>query len=88
MNFSFSRTSTVNSLKIKQIKTWIHEALQLDEEISISLSQLKCTEPGCPPVETVIIVMASTVQQYKIHKPIEDIQYVDICNLLTPVRVS
>ncbi len=81
MNFSFSRTSTVNPLKTKQIKEWLHQTLQLDEEISISLSQLSCTEPGCPPIETVIAIMTSPVQQYKIHKSIEDIQYTDINNL-------
>ncbi|MEM6403889.1 MAG: hypothetical protein AAF757_27310 [Cyanobacteria bacterium P01_D01_bin.116] len=82
MSFSFAKQSQKASYeKIKQIKQWIYQSLQIDDEISISLSQLQCTEPGCPPIETVIHVMINPVQQYKIHKSIPEIEYTDI-NLL------
>jgi len=83
MSFSLGRQSQeASSEKTKQIKQWIYQALQIDDEISISLSQLQCTEPGCPPVETVINLMTNPVQQYKIHKSIAEIEYTDI-NLLS-----
>lgn len=79
MSFSFGKQSQkANSQEIKQVKQWIYQALQIDDEISISLSQLQCTEPGCPPIETVINVMTNPVQQYKIHKSIAEIEYTDI----------
>lgn len=79
MSFSFAKQSQkASSEKMKQIKQWIYQALQIDDEISISLSQLQCTEPGCPPIETVINVMTNPVQQYKIHKSITEIEYTDI----------
>ena len=79
MSFSFGKQSQKASyLEIEQIKQWIYQALQIDDEISISLSQLQCTEPGCPPIETVINVMTNPVQQYKIHKSIAQIEYTDI----------
>ncbi len=82
MSFSFGKQSQKASyLEIQQIKKWIYQALEIDDEISISLSQLQCTEPGCPPIETVINVMTNPVQQYKIHKSIAEIEYTDI-NLL------
>ncbi|MEM7579906.1 MAG: hypothetical protein AAF316_08635 [Cyanobacteria bacterium P01_A01_bin.80] len=79
MSFSLVKQSQKSSSeKIKQIKQWIYQALQIDDEIYISLSQLQCTEPGCPPVETVINIMTNPVQQYKIHKSIAEIEYTDI----------
>lgn len=79
MSFSLGKQSQkARSEEIKQIKQWIYQALQIDDEISISLSQLQCTEPGCPPIETVINVMTNPVQQYKIHKSIAEIEYTDI----------
>ncbi|WP_414620369.1 hypothetical protein [Calothrix sp. CCY 0018] len=79
MSFSFGKQSQkASSQEIEQVKQWIYQALQIDDEISISLSQLQCTEPGCPPIETVINVMTNPVQQYKIHKSITEIEYTDI----------
>ena len=83
MSFTFGKKSQkANSQEIKQVKEWIYQAFQLDEEISISLSQLQCTEPGCPPIETVINLMTNPVQQYKIHKSIAEIEYSDISKLV------
>lgn len=82
MSFSLGKQSQKASYeKNKQIKQWIYQALQINDEISISLSQLQCTEPGCPPIETVINVMTNPVQQYKIHKSIAEIEYTDISSL-------
>ena len=79
MSFSLGKQShKASSQEIKQVKQWIYQALQIDDEISISLSQLQCTEPGCPPIETVINIMTNPVQQYKIHKSIAEIEYTDI----------
>ena len=83
MSFTFGKQSQkANSQEIKQVKKWIYQAFQLDEEVSISLSQLQCTEPGCPPIETVINLMTNPVQQYKIHKSIAEIEYSDISKLV------
>ncbi len=78
MKFSKGIATEVSSQQIKQVKEWIYQCLEIDEEISISLSQLQCSEPECPPIETVILVMKNPVQQYKIHKKIADIEYADI----------
>ena len=79
MSFIFRKKSQkASSQEIQQVKQWIYQALQLDEDISISLSQLHCNEPGCSPIETVINVMTNPVQQYKIHKSIAEIDYSDI----------
>ncbi|MGD1909315.1 MAG: hypothetical protein ACFB2X_00170 [Rivularia sp. (in: cyanobacteria)] len=82
MNFSKSRVAIeVTSQQIKQVKKWIYQCFEIDEEISISLSQLQCSESNCPTIETVISVMTNPVQQYKIYKKIADIEYTDVSQL-------
>jgi hypothetical protein len=66
---------------IHQIKRWVYDTLQLDHDIPISISQLRCSEPGCPPIETVISVMHQPPETYKIHKSAADIEQSDILNL-------
>ncbi len=78
----FSRTNLkADPAKVKQVKTWIAEILNLDEQVAISLNQLTCHEPGCPPIETAIVIVEQPPKQYKIHKSIADIQQSDIYQL-------
>ena len=78
MNLFAKFTLKVNSEDIQQIKDWTHQILDIDSEILISINQLQCHEPNCPPVETVIVIMTSPPQQYKIHKPLSEIAKLDI----------
>ena len=78
----FSRTNLkADPVKIEQVKTWIAEILDLDEQVTISLNQLTCHEPGCPPIETAIVIVEKPPKQYKIHKSIAEIQQSDIYQL-------
>ncbi|MGD1874651.1 MAG: hypothetical protein ACFB02_16555 [Mastigocoleus sp.] len=79
MTFTFQKKAPqVTSVQIRQIKKWIYEIFDIEPDISISLSQLQCKEQGCPPVETVISIMTNPIQQYKVHRSIQDIKYMDI----------
>ena len=66
---------------LQQLKTWVYDCLKLDPEVSISVSQLQCKEPGCPPIETVITILSQPAQHYKIHKALDDIKRVDVIRL-------
>lgn len=81
MNLFAKSTLKANSGDTKQIKDWTYQILDIDSEIIISITQLQCHEPDCPPIETVIAIMTSPPQQYKIHKPISQITQLDIKNL-------
>ena len=81
MNLFSQASDRTNPLQIQQIKTWMSEILAFDRDIPISINQLQCREPGCPPVETVIAVLTTPPQQYKIHKPISQIERADIQQL-------
>jgi hypothetical protein len=78
--FSQSRPKP-NLAALQQIKTWVYDLLKLDPDIGISVSQLQCKEPGCPPIETVITILSQPAQQYKIHKALDDIEQIDLIRL-------
>ena len=68
----------ISSAELRQLKNWVYEILTLDRDVPISISQLKCTAPGCPPLETVIAVMSQPPQTYKIHRPATEIDRGDV----------
>jgi hypothetical protein len=75
----FSRPkSSVDPAVLQQLKAQIANLLQLDAETTISINQLQCKEPGCPPIETAIIILTQPTQQYKIHKALGDISAADL----------
>lgn len=61
--------------KIKNIKSWAIQSLGLDSDVNLLVTELRCTEPGCPPLETVIAVLYSdgAKKQYKIHHAVDDL---------------
>lgn len=70
-----------NREKIREVKSWVYRILNVNHDIPISISQLTCQEPGCPPFETVIAIMTQPIKQYKIHKTVDEIDELDICSL-------
>ncbi|GHO72491.1 hypothetical protein KSD_02620 [Ktedonobacter sp. SOSP1-85] len=70
---------------VEQVKRWVRQTLHPDEETSIMVTELRCSEPGCPPIETVIALLktAHSTHQYKIHKSIAEITPEDIATLTT-----
>jgi hypothetical protein len=79
----FSRTKPKSDpAKVEQVKAWIYQILEIDSDVSVSISQLRCTEVDCPPLETVLAIMTIPVKQYKIHKSLDDISYADIVEII------
>lgn len=50
-----------------------------ESDTTVMVTQLACSEPGCPPVETVIAVLRQgDPLQVKIHKPVAEIDAEDV----------
>lgn len=88
MNLFSSSPSRANPEQVNRIKGWVYELLPLSEAIPISISQLHCSEPGCPPLETVIAILSTPIRQYKIHKALPEIEYTDILHLFQQPQVE
>ena len=87
MNLFAKSTFKINREQLKQIKIWVYQTFNINREIPISINQLQCHEPNCPPVETVIAIMTSPPKQYKIHKPISAITKPDIQSIATKTKL-
>ncbi|MGD1854484.1 MAG: hypothetical protein ACFB2W_09545 [Leptolyngbyaceae cyanobacterium] len=80
--FDASPANKISPAQLQQLKAWVYQALGLDESVPVSISQLACSEPCCPPLETVIAVMTQPPKTYKIHQPAADIEQADIAKAL------
>ena len=73
LNF-FNSQKKSDPQQLVQVKSWVCQAFDLSEDIAVMITQLQCTEEGCPPIETVIAIMETPgkPRQYKIHKPLAE----------------
>ena len=71
-------TSRSASPRIREIKTWVAEVFGLDESTTVMVTELRCTEPGCPPLETVIALLDQSTRQFKLHKSAGEVTRSDI----------
>ncbi|MEL6130324.1 MAG: hypothetical protein AAFR24_19825 [Cyanobacteria bacterium J06627_3] len=86
--FDSSATKKISAAQLQQLKAWVYETLSLDASVPVSISQLTCTEPGCPPLETVIAVMTQPPQTYKIHQPAIEITQDNLARTLKEKKAS
>lgn len=75
LNSAKSRTTSEQVKKTRQIKDVIRQKLRLGDDVTVMVTELKCTEPGCPPLETVIAILGINGRQLqrKIHRSIVEI---------------
>ncbi|WP_269857564.1 hypothetical protein [Streptomyces sp. RPT161] len=72
---------TPHSLELKET---VRRLLGLDDDTAVVIRQLACTEPGCPPLETVIAVlpMDGPARRWTLHRPTDQITEDDLRPLL------
>ena len=51
LNF-FTSQKESDPRQLVQVKSWVSQAFDLSEDVSVMITQLQCTEEGCPPIET------------------------------------
>ena len=66
--------------RVGAIKEWSRECLALEDGATVMVSELRCTEDGCPPLETVIAVFAPDGGrlQLTVHKPLDGVTRGDV----------
>ena len=65
---------------IRNLKTVFTKKFSVSKDSTISVAELRCHEPNCPPVETVFTVRTSdgSIQDWRISKSASEIQIKDI----------
>ena len=71
--------------RASEVKAWVSEHLALGETDLVTVAELACHEPGCPPVETVVTVHGSDSDRrtWHIHKPLSEVEVTDIVDVVT-----
>lgn len=74
-----------SSGRAAEIKVWVSKQLDLGENDFVSVAELTCHEPDCPPVETVVTVHHDDGARgsWKIHKPKSEVSKLDINDALS-----
>ena len=75
----FDRKVT-NPEALRNLKSLFIEKYNLQESTILSVAELSCHEPGCPPTETIITAHAedNSRRDWRINKPISEISEKDI----------
>jgi hypothetical protein len=69
---------------VQRIKAELRQALGLSDDDIVMVTELACSEPGCPPRETVMALLRAEAltQRWKVHKPLIDVTPADVVNAL------
>ncbi|WP_245411071.1 hypothetical protein [Microvirga flavescens] len=64
----------------ERVKEWARAALGGAEEIAFAVNEIACTDPSCPGVETIILVMepGEKTRACKIGKMLDDVSEEDV----------
>jgi nitrate reductase delta subunit len=59
---------------LARVREWTRERFALAEDTTILVSELACTIPGCPPVDTVIAFWTDEGRHhFKVFKPVAEV---------------
>jgi G3E family GTPase len=73
-----------SNFTIDQIRYWARQNLEFPAEAPIVVKEVPCVKPGCPPIETAIIVFlkGEPPRLFKIQRTINDVTFDDVYNLI------
>ena len=65
---------------VRRIKMLMAERFGLHESTTLAVAELRCHEPDCPPVETVITAREAdgSMRTWRVAKPLSDVERADI----------
>ena len=78
------------SARMAEIKSWTKAALLLDDDAVISVSELACSQPGCPPRQIVVLIFSDTApaRKFTVHKALLDTTEADIIDAAENVEFA
>jgi hypothetical protein len=74
------RNDERRSAAIRALKAAARTLFEAGEDDAVVVNELQCTEPGCPPIETVVALLraGSEPRQVKVHKPAVEVTEEDL----------
>ena len=82
MKGMFDRKVT-NSKSIQNLKVMFIKKYDLPDSTTLSIAELSCHEPNCPPIETVITARSvdGSIKDWRISKSVIEIKQIDLDTL-------
>jgi G3E family GTPase len=80
----FGRKPDISSLTLDQIRYWVQTILTFPPDAPIVIKEVPCVKPGCPPVETAIMVFLPNEppRVFKVLARINEVTFDHIYNLI------
>lgn len=65
---------------LNRVEGWTRERFELPREVVVLVSEVTCSLPGCPPLETVIAFWPADGKRrrFKVFKPVAEVVYDDL----------
>jgi nitrate reductase delta subunit len=72
------RKSTAHLEALGRVRQWARERFTLPADATILVSEIACSLPGCPPLETVVVFwIGETRHHFKFFKPAREVVFAD-----------
>lgn len=85
----FAREDPKRVARVREIKAWVAETIDDPESATVMVAELACSEPGCPPRETVIAVLREGSRaEVKIHKAVLELGRDEVSSALARLGVA
>jgi nitrate reductase delta subunit len=82
LDVGLTKKSPGLSAEQERVRTWTREHFNLGDDETIMVSELPCSEPGCPPVETHLVFWTQAGRhQFKVFKPLAEVAPDDLLGL-------
>jgi hypothetical protein len=77
------------SARVSEIKAWTKEALSLDEEAVVSVNEVACSQPDCPPKQVVVLILCASApaRKFAVHKPLMETGQEEIIDAISALEV-
>jgi hypothetical protein len=65
---------------VRRVKAWVFLHAGLEADDTVMVTELRCMEEGCPPIETVIAVLRQGAEprRWKLHKRVVEVTEDDV----------
>ena len=65
---------------LSRVKEWTRGRFTLPDEATILVSEMACSLPGCPPLETHVLFLAGNAKRhhFKVFKPVTEVVVDDL----------
>lgn len=73
-SFGLPRTTGGDPEAIERVREWVRQRFNLSPEDAIMVSEINCSLPGCPPIETVVAFWENgTRHHFKLFRPVAEV---------------